>query len=307
MNTASLVRLCALAALWGGSFLFMRVAVPVLGAVPTAFGRVLLATLGLLALMGGLRLRQAFGGKLGVTLVLGVVSSGIPFLMYALAARSLPAGYSAILNATTPLMGVLVGALAFGERITGPRIAGVVLGIAGVVLLSQAGPLAWSPAVAGGLAACLVATTCYAVAGFLTRRWITERGGLDSKLVALGSQVGATLVLLPCLAWSLWQQPALPAQWAQASAVAWLSLLGLGLACTSLAYVLYFRLIADVGPMKAMTVTFLIPVFGVGWGWLLLGEPLSLAHALGGGLIAAALWLVLRPTPPRPVATAAAK
>ena len=307
MNTASLVRLCALAALWGGSFLFMRVAVPVLGAVPTAFGRVLLATLGLLALMGGWRLRKAFGDKLGATLVLGVVSSGIPFLMYALAARTLPAGYSAILNATTPLMGVLVGVLAFGERITPARTAGVVLGIAGVVLLSQAGPLAWSPAVAGGLAACLVATACYAVAGFLTRRWITERGGLDSKLVALGSQVGATLVLLPCLAWALWQRPALPSQWAQAPAVAWLSLLGLGLACTSLAYVLYFRLIADVGPMKAMTVTFLIPVFGVGWGWLLLGEPLSLAHALGGGLIAAALWLVLRPVPARPVVPAAAK
>lgn len=297
MNTASLVRLFTLAALWGGSFLFMRMIVPVLGAVPTAFGRVALAAAGLVALLAVARLRPAFQGKLGAALVLGVVNSGIPFLMFALAARVLPAGYSAILNATTPLMGVLIGAAAFGERITGARIGGVLLGMAGVAVLAQTGPVVLTPAVLGGMAACLVATACYGAAGFLTRRWITARGGLDSRLVALGSQWGAVLALLPFAAWELWRQPDLPAQWAQATPAVWAALLAMGLLCTAFAYVLYFRLIADVGPVKALTVTFLVPLFGVAWGWLVLGEAATWAHAAGGGLIAGALWLVLRPVP----------
>jgi drug/metabolite transporter (DMT)-like permease len=305
MPLPSLLRLFTLAALWGGSFLFLRVAAPVLGALPTTFGRVLLGAAGLALLLAALRLRPRFEGKLAATMALGVVNSGVPFLMFAFAARSLPAGYSAILNATTPLMGVLIGALAFGERITAARVAGVCLGVAGVAVLAQAGPVALTPEVLGGIAACLVATACYGAAGFLTRRWITARGGLDARIVALGSQIGAVLVLVPFVAWELWRTPAAPAAWAAVPPVVWGALLALGLACTALAYVLYFRLIADVGPMKALTVTFLIPLFGVAWGWLLLGERAGLAHAAGGGLIAAALWLVLRPVPPAAPAPAA--
>lgn len=307
MPMPSFLRLILLAALWGGSFLLMRVAAPVLGALPTTFARVLLGAAGLALLLVVLRLRPRFGGKLGATLALGVVNSGIPFLMFAMAARSLPAGYSAILNATTPLMGVLIGALAFGERITAARVGGVVLGMAGVAVLAQAGPVTLTPEVLAGMGACLVATACYGLAGFLTRRWITERGGLDSRTVALGSQMGAVLVLVPFVAWELWRQPTMPTAWLAAPAQVWGALLALGLLCTALAYVLYFRLIADVGPLKALTVTFLIPLFGVAWGWLLLDEPATLAHAAGGGLIAAALWLVLRPVPAAPVALQGAR
>lgn len=298
MPLSSLLRLLALAALWGGSFVLLRVVVPALGALPTAFVRVLLGAAGLALLLAVLRLRPRFQGLLMPSMALGVVNSGVPFLMYALAARSLPAGYSAILNATTPLMGVLLGALAFGERITAARVAGVCVGLAGVAVLAQAGPVALTAEVLLGIAACLVATACYAAAGFLTRRWITAGGGLDSRIVALGSQCGAVLVLLPFLLWQLWQEPQAPMAWVAVPLKVWLAMLVLGLLCTALAYVLYFRLIADVGPLKALTVTFLIPLFGVAWGWLLLGEPATLAHAGGGGLIALALWLVLRPAPP---------
>ena len=295
MNLPSLLRFLALAALWGGSFLFMRIAAPVWGAVPTAFGRVVLGAAGLMALLAVVRLRPAYQGKLGAALVLGVFNSGIPFLMFALAARVLPAGYSAILNATTPLMAVVIGALAFGERITAARVGGVLLGMVGVAVLAQAGPVALTAPVLGGIAACLVATACYGLSGFLTRRWITQRGGLDSRLVALGSQWGAVLALAPFALWEAAQRPA--AAWLSAGPTVWGAMLALGLLCTSLAYVLYFRLIADVGPVKALTVTFLIPLFGVGWGWLVLGEVATLAHAAGGVLIALALWLVLRPVP----------
>ena len=293
MNAPSLVRLVVLSALWGSSFLFMRIVAPLWGAVPTAFGRVLLGALGLMVLVVLMRKRIAFEGKLAASLALGVVHSGLPFLMFALAARTLPAGYSAILNATTPLMAVVIGALAFGERITAARVGGVVLGMAGVAVLAQAGPVALTPEVLGGMAACLVATACYGLAGFLTRRWVTERGGLDSRIVALGSQWGAVLALAPFAAW---EAASAPPVWLSAGPAVWAAMLALGLLCTSFAYVLYFRLIADVGPVKAATVTFLIPLFGVGWGWLLLGETATAAHAMGGVLIALALWLVLRPT-----------
>lgn len=294
MSASSLIRLFALAAIWGGSFLLMRIAAPVLGAVPTTFVRVTLGAAGLLALVAMLRIPRAYLGKFAATLVLGIINSGLPFLLFAYAARVLPAGYSAILNATTPLMGVLIGALAFGERITSSKVAGVAFGLAGVAVLTRTGPLQVSGSMLLGVAACLGATACYGLAGFLTRNWITRRGGLDSRLVALGSQTGAVLLMVPFM---LWENTNHPPAWATAGIGVWSALLILGLICTSLAYILYFRLIADVGPLRALTVTFLIPLFGVFWGWLVLGEQAGLAHAAGGGLIAIALWLVLRQPP----------
>jgi drug/metabolite transporter (DMT)-like permease len=305
MNAANLSRLLLLAALWGGSFLFMRIAAPVLGAVPTAFGRVVLGTAGLLGVVAVMRLPLTFNGKFKAALVLGAINSGIPFLMFALAARILPAGYSAILNATTPLMGVVIGALAFGEVLTWSKAVGVFVGLAGVAILTGAGPVALDAATLWGVAACLVATACYGLSGFLTKRWITLRGGLDARIVALGSQVGAVVLLLP---FALWDTAMHPVAWHEVGANVWLSMLVMGLLCTSLAYVLYFKLIAEVGPMKALTVTFLIPLFGVLWGALLLDEAATVAHAVGGGLIAAALWLVLRPAAPgAPVAASPAQ
>ncbi|MCA0175032.1 MAG: DMT family transporter [Proteobacteria bacterium] len=292
MPLPSLIRLLLLAALWGASFLFMRITAPVLGAVPTAFGRVVLAALGLVLLLALLRTPWRYDGKLRATLLLGAINSGVPFLMYALAARVLPAGYSAILNATTPLMGVLIGAALFGERLTPAKLASVLLGLAGVALLTRTGPAEVNAALLGGVAACLVATACYGLAGYLTRRWIGDKGGLDSRLVALGSQVGAVLLLAPFMAWDASVHAP---DWATVTPTVWLALLALGLLCTSLAYILYFQLIADVGPLKALTVTFVVPLFAVLWGWLLLGEPVTWAHAAGGGLIGAALVLAMRP------------
>lgn len=269
----------------------MRVIAPVLSAVPTALGRVVLGAAGLLVIAALLKVPVRFRGLLLATMMLGVINSGIPFLMFSFAASTLPAGYSAILNATTPLMGAVIGALAFGERLNATKVAGVCIGLAGVAVLTQIGPARVSAEVAMAVAACLVATACYGLAGFLTKRWVTQRGGLDSRLVALGSQVGAVAMLAPFV---LWQALAHPIAWQQASATVWVSMLALGLLCTSAAYVLYFRLIADVGPLKALTVTFLIPLFGVLWGWLFLDERMTAAHLAGGGLIAIALWLVLR-------------
>nr|WP_189663512.1 DMT family transporter [Pseudomonas paralactis] len=279
-----------LAAIWGASFLFMRIIAPEIGTVPTAFFRVSIAAAGLLVILAMMRVSWDFQGKFKTVLLLGVINSGVPATMYSVAAQVLPAGYSAIFNATTPLMGVLIGGLFFSERLTPSKMAGVALGLLGVAVLTRAGPVAFDLELLMGALACLLATTCYGFAGFLARRWLDQRGGLDSRLSALGSMLGATLFLLPFFAFSALTQP--PASWGGWQV--WVSLLGLGLVCTAFAYILYFRLLSSIGPVKSMTVTFMIPPFGVLWGALLLDEPLSMAHLYGGVLIAGALWLVLR-------------
>ncbi|MCP1508136.1 drug/metabolite transporter (DMT)-like permease [Pseudomonas marginalis] len=291
MRPVDTLYLLGLAAIWGASFLFMRIIAPEIGTLPTAFFRVSIAAAGLLVMLAVMRVNWDFQGKFKTILLLGVINSGIPATLYAVAAQVLPAGYSAIFNATTPLMGVLIGGLFFSERLTPSKVAGVCLGLFGVGVLTRAGPVAFDLELLMGALACLLATTCYGFAGFLARRWLDQRGGLDSRLAALGSMLGATLFLLPLFAYSAIRHP--PASWGGWHV--WLSLLGLGLMCTAFAYVLYFRLLTAIGPVKSMTTTFLIPPFGVLWGALLLDEPLSMAHLYGGVLIAGALWLVLRP------------
>lgn len=291
MNPVDILRLLSLAAIWGASFLFMRIIAPVIGTIPTAFFRVSIAFVGLLVILALMRIDWNFRGKLKIVMVLGLINSGIPATFYSLAAQVLPAGYSAIFNATTPLMGVLIGALFFSEKLTMTKVSGVFLGLFGVGILTGAGPVAFDLQLLMGALACLLATTCYGFAGFLARRWLDHQGGLDSRLAALGSMFGATVLLLPLFGYSVICHP--PASWGGWSV--WLSLLGLGLVCTALAYILYFRLLSSIGPVKSMTVTFLIPPFGVLWGALLLDEPLGMAHLYGGVLIAAALWLVLKP------------
>ncbi|MCD5970189.1 DMT family transporter [Pseudomonas quasicaspiana] len=291
MKPADIVNLLVLAAIWGASFLFMRIAAPVLGSVPTAFFRVSIAAAGLLIIFLLMRVHLDFRGKLKTCMLLGVINSGLPATLYSIAAQTLPAGYSSIFNATTPLMGVLVGGLFFSEKLSAVKICGVFLGLVGVGILTRAGPVAFNLELLMGALACLLATTCYAFAGFLTRRWLDQQGGLDSRLSALGSMLGATLLLLPFFGYRVFTDP--PASWGGVSV--WVSLLGLGLVCTALAYILYFRLMSSIGPLRSMTVTFMIPPFGVLWGALFLDEPLSMAHVYGGVLIAVSLWLVLRP------------
>ncbi|NBA95895.1 DMT family transporter [Pseudomonas sp. R5(2019)] len=291
MSPIALFRLLLLAAIWGASFLFMRIIAPELGTIPTAFFRVSIAAIGLLVILALMRIDWNFRGKFGVCLVLGMINSGIPATMYSVAAQVLPAGYSAIFNATTPLMGVLIGALFFREPMTKAKLCGIFLGLLGVAVLSGAGPVAFDAQLMGGALACLAATACYGLAGFLARRWLDQQGGLDSRLSALGSMLGATLLLVPLFGYSALTHP--PASWGGWQV--WASLLGLGLLCTAFAYILYFRLLSEIGPINSSTVTFMIPIFGVLWGAWLLDEPLSMGHVYGGVLIALAVWLVLKP------------
>ncbi|MBL0501434.1 EamA family transporter [Aeromonas caviae] len=291
MRPSDYGRLLALAAIWGASFLFMRIAAPAFGSVNTTFLRVFFALVGLAAMLLLLRTPMQFQGKLKSIMVLGIINSGVPFLMYAVAALWLPAGYSAILNATTPLMGALIGFSFFHETLTLRKWAGVMLGLVGIGLITTTGEVDLSGQLAIGVLACLIATACYGCAGFLTRRWVTERGGLDAKLVAFGSQIGAVLFLLPFFGYTLATGPAV--DWAQPGVSA--SVLAVGFLCTAFAYLLYFRLIADISPLRSLTVTFLIPPFGILWGYLVLGETLTGGFVFGGAVVCLAVWLVTSP------------
>lgn len=305
MRPSDYARLLLLAALWGASFLFMRIAAPVLGGMLTASMRIAVGVASLAIFLPLLGVSLRLGRHLRATLLLGVINTGIPLLMYALAARVLPAGYSAILNATTPLMGVILGAVFFGERVDSRKMLGVAVGLAGVATLTAAGPIEVSLAAVLGTIACLIATGCYGASGFLVRRWIPPKLGVDARQVAFGSQLGACLLLLPFFTVSLAQNPrSLVFAFTEPSLL--LSLLALGIACTAIGYILYFKLVNDVGPIRCLTVTFLIPPFGVFWGALFLHERVTWAHLFGSALIMAALFLVLE-TAHKPAAEAKRK
>lgn len=274
MTPRDLLDLTLLAALWGGSFLFMRYAVPDFGVVPLIWLRVALASVCLLPL---LLLKRQFGAlrqQAGALTVMGLFNSGLPFLLIAWATLSITAGLASIMNAMTPVFTALIGALWLGDRLDGRRSLGLLLGLAGVALLA-ADKADFRPGGSGwAIVAMLLATACYGFAANHTRRYLQ---GVPALVNATGTQLVSALVLLPPALWS-WPErmPGLGP---------WLATLVLGVACSALAYLLFFRLIARVGASRAVTVTFLVPVFGTLWGALFLGEPVTASMLAGGAVV----------------------
>lgn len=259
-----------LAALWGSSFLFMRVGAAEFGALPTAGLRVALAALFLLPVFLVPGVWAGFRQRARAILFVGLLNSGIPFALFAYAVMHIPTGLTAILNATVPLSGAVVAWVWLKERPGASRALGLVIGFAGVSLLviGKSGLSALSGIGQGAsllpMLACLLATLCYGVAASFTKRYLT---GVHPLATATGSQIGATLGLaLP----TLWFWPAQPA-----SHTAWVALAAVALLCTAVAYILFFRIIARAGPSKALTVTFLVPVFALGYGVVFLGEQIT--------------------------------
>jgi len=283
MKTADYLRLVALAAIWGASFMFTRVVAPSLGAIWTAELRVLLGGVALLAWFGLAGLDAGLRRHWRYYLAVGTVNSAIPFALYAYAAIHLPASLLAIVNATAPMFGILFGALSGTERVTLRKLAGLALGAAGVALVARPEGLQAGAAFYAPIAAALGACAGYGLTGVLVRRW---GQGVPSRGVAAGQQLAAAAVLAPLLL--LAPLPAPP------SALVVGNVLAVALLASAVAFLIYFRLIADVGATRALTVTFLIPPFGVLWGWLFLGEALPAGMLGGGVLIVAGTVLVTR-------------
>lgn len=292
MKAADIGRLLALAAIWGASFMFMRVLAPPLGPVATAGLRVAIAGIVLLAYFAVIRFDAQWSRWGRHYLVIGVLNSALPFLCFAYAALHLPAGYSAILNATTPFFGAMFAALWLGDRLTLRKGAGLAIGAAGVVLVVRVGRVELDHGFHFAVAACLLAACCYGLSGVYLKKRMT---GAPPLGVAGPSQLFAGVLLLPAL------PLAPPAGPITLGIVA--NLLGLALLCSALASVLYYRLIANVGPTKAMTVTFLIPVFAMMWARLFLGEAVTPTMLGGCAFVIAGTWLITHQ--PAPVAAIA--
>jgi drug/metabolite transporter (DMT)-like permease len=272
MDAASLARLLSLAAIWGGSFLFMRVAAPVLGPTHLIAYRVGLAAIFLLCI--ALLQRRAIAARAHWRhyLILGASNSALPFLLFAFAAQTLSASLLSILNATAPIFAAAIASLA-RRALPVPRVAlGLVLGVAGVVVLASFDAVMLRPGAGVALLAGLGASLSYGIASTYAK----SAPNVDAFANALGSMCAATLLVAPAMPFF--------APHAPANAEVIVAVIALGVICSGVAYLLYFRLIADLGPASALTVTFLIPVFGVLWGRVFLGEPVGL-HTLAGSAI----------------------
>jgi drug/metabolite transporter (DMT)-like permease len=283
LRGADYARLLLLAAIWGGAFIFLRVAAPVLGPVWTPEVRVLL---GGLALLGWLRFaghERDLWRHRHAYLVVGAANIAIPFALFSYAAMHAPASLLSIVNSTAPIFGILWSAAFGDERITSRKAAGLVLSIAGVALVARPGGGPADPQLDWAIVAVLGATCAYGVTGVLVKRFAA---GVSPRAMAAGTQLAAALVLLPLLA--LLPPLGMP------SPIVIANLLALALLASGVAFLLYYRLIADVGMTRALTVTYLIPLFGVFWGWLFLGEALPAAALAGGALILAGTLLVTR-------------
>ncbi|MGR5443555.1 DMT family transporter [Vibrio jasicida] len=280
MTAASFFRLLCLAAIWGGSFLFMRVAANTFGPAYLIEFRVAFAAIALLLIAFYLKKKLAFTKHIKHFFIIGLFNSAVPFLLFAYAAQTLNASTLAILNSTAPIWGALIGFVWYRSPLTAKAILGMMIGIGGVAVLvgldsSIIGREATLP-----IGASLMASFSYGIATNYTKN-APQVPAFDN---AHGSMWAAVIWVLPLL-------PFLPMR-AEPTSIEWSSVVALGVVCTGLAYLLYFRLVSEIGPASALTVTFLVPVFGILWGYLVLDEPVGFNTIIGTILVLSGTMLV---------------
>ncbi len=276
MKKSDLAALLLLGAIWGASFLFMRMGADQFGGMALAGMRAIGAAVCSMPLLLSRRRLAEMRTHWRPIAVVGLANSALPFVLFSYAAQSLPAGVSAISDAIAPLLVAASGWMWLGERLDATRASGLVIGLTGVVWLvagtvgfeHSGGSSGWA------MAACVGANVCYTFGAHYSQRRLR---GVAPLSVATGSQVAAAALLLPFTIW-LW-----PAKMPDAQA--WLAMVGLAAVCTSIAYVLFYRLMARIGATKSMAVLYLIPVFGVLWGLIFLHEPVTAAMAGGCTII----------------------
>lgn len=285
MRPIDIIRLLTLAAIWGGSFIFMRVIAPVLGAIPTANSRVLIAGLVLTLYFKLRKFDPEWKKNWKQYLIIGIIGSGIPFALFAYAAISIPASYEVILNSTAPLFGAVFSWLWLGDKMNSQKMGGLITAAIGVAIVVNLGRTELSKTFILAVLACLLASICYGLAGIYIKKFTKD---LKPIGIAGGSQLLVGLFLLPLSVTHHIDVSLL------LNLKIILCILGLALICSMLAYLLYYQLIADIGPTRALTVTFLMPVFGMIWGAVFLKEIITLQMILGTITILFGTWLVVK-------------
>ena len=275
MKLRDITDLVTVGALFGASFLFVRIAVPEFGAAALIEVRVLLAALVLMPLVAMRRQLGEIRANIGSIALMGVLHYALPFCLFAYSMLTLSAGYSSLINASSPIFAALVARAWMGERLGASSAIGLAIGLIGVTMIVWDKLTVGDGPVALAIAAAVGGALCYGLAAVLAKR---QLAGVSPIAVAGGSMSVAAVVLLPA-SFLLW--PAVPP-----TAAAWSMAGALGVICTALVFVIYFRLIAAVGPSKAITVTFLIPVFAVIFGVVSIGEEVTVTMIAGGAVIA---------------------
>ncbi|HKF98315.1 MAG TPA: DMT family transporter [Steroidobacteraceae bacterium] len=274
------LELTLLGAIWGASFMFMRVAAADFGPFPLVEMRLAFGALVLTPFLW--RARAQFSGMLYLRIAgIAMMNATVPLTLFAWAAERAPAGIGAISNGMTVMFTALVAFVFFGERIGARRLMGLIIGFVGVTILAsgKTAGVSVAPAALAGTAASL----CYGIGINLVRRYLTP---YPPAAVAAAALTSGALLIAPLALWN-WPHHPLPP-------VSWVSALLLGVLCTGFAFVLYYRLVARIGAARTSTVTYLIPLFGVIWAWLLLGEGVTLSMVLAGALILAGVGLSQR-------------
>jgi len=286
VNLSIVFQLIALGMIWGASFMFQRITVPVIGAGMTGAGRMLLAALTLLGVLALLRKRLQWRARWRDYLIVGPVVMGVPLALFAVGARSLPAGYLAVLNATVPLFAVLIGWASSGTRPSSSKLTGVVVGVVGVAVLAKFGQLALDWRTVLGFAAALCASLLYAIGAIMAKQ---RYGDADPLVITAGNLIGGSLPLVPvALATAPVAVPPLGVGMALAA---------LGILCTGVAYALYFRILRAAGVERTVTVTFIVPLFAIIWAAIFLHEPITWAAVAGCALVLFAVALIFEKVP----------
>jgi drug/metabolite transporter (DMT)-like permease len=281
MNAKEITALFLLAALWGASFLFMRIASPVIGPVLTIELRVLIAGIVLLLYVWMFKKSVELKAYWKQYLIVGALNAAIPFTLIAAATLHLPASIAAILNSTTPLFTALASRWFLHEPLDAKKWIGIGLGIAGVFALVGWSPVPLSTQTVFSALLSILAAFSYGCGGVYAKKAFT---GVSSLSLSIGQQLGAAFVLIPLAAFDIPTKPVSP--------LVMYSVLGLAVFCTAIAYLFYFYLLANVGPTKTLSVTFLVPVFGVIWGMIFLHEKITIGMLGGLAIILTSIFLL---------------
>jgi drug/metabolite transporter (DMT)-like permease len=290
MTAADLIRLISLAAIWGGSYGLLRTVAPVYGGIGTMWLRISIAGVVLLGYAIATREDLQWKKWWKQYLFIGLMNSAIPFGLIAFAMKTLPASYGAILNAMSPFFAALFAAIMLGERLTLTRVLGMALGLIGVGIIINLGPIPLTADTITAAAAFVGATGSYGFIIVYTKKYA---GTAPNMGIAVGALILPALLVTP-LALLVTPQVVPPGN-------VLVSLLALAIVCSSIAYLLYYRLISDVGPTRAISGTFLIPVFGTLWGVIFFGETLNAGALIGGVIVLIGVALVLDVFPLRRV------
>lgn len=284
MSTKNSLLLILLSAIWGGSFIFMRVLAPVFGAVGTANIRLLIGAIFLLTIYRLIRYQIHWKRDWKLFLVIGIINSALPFTFFSFAALHIPASISVVINSMTPMFGALFEKIILKGSLTINKLMGLVIGTIGVIIISGSKTLSGTPESYVAIFACLAATFCYGLSGALVKKYGKQ---VEAKAMAGGSQLFAGFVLLPFLATSGFSTPI--------TYDIILTVIVFGVLCSAIAYLIYYHLINTAGPTIALSVTFLMPVFGILWSKIILNEVITGQMILGAFIILIGIYLIIKP------------